>query len=211
MTDTTLHDDIDRLDTGISQHPDVSGIISAARRRRRRTRTIVTAGGLATAAVVAPLALLIGGGASTAPSSPGFAGSVASATSEADAFTDIRAAVTAAFPGATPSDTNLFADLRAEVYAVDGLQRLYVSSSTAAGRYDCMDRCERVGDQNVLVVPSAGVRGKDGKEFGLSVQVTPVDPANGDTVTVGAWVQADSQAAGRRGVAVGRDPDRAGP
>ena len=62
MTDLTLHDDIDRLDTGITQDPDVSGIISAARRRRRRTRAIMTVGGLATAAVVAPLALLVGGG-----------------------------------------------------------------------------------------------------------------------------------------------------
>ena len=31
MTDLTLHDDIDRLDTGITRNPDVSGIISAAR------------------------------------------------------------------------------------------------------------------------------------------------------------------------------------
>ena len=55
MTDMTLDDEIDRLDTGISEYPDVAGIDSAARRRRRCTRAIMDRRRPRTAAAVAPL------------------------------------------------------------------------------------------------------------------------------------------------------------
>ena len=62
MSDIDVHEEFDRLDTGISDHPDLAGLWAGGPRRRRRTRAIWTAGALATAAVVAPLALLVGGG-----------------------------------------------------------------------------------------------------------------------------------------------------
>ncbi len=106
MTDLTLHDDIDRLDSGITRDPDVSGIITAARRRRRLTRAILTAGGLATAAVVAPLALLVGGGTTASPSgTSGFAAAPAAVTGEADPAA-IEAAVLELFPGAQADETS---------------------------------------------------------------------------------------------------------
>jgi hypothetical protein len=59
MTDVQqLCDQLDRLDTGLPERPDVSALVTAGRRRRRHRRLVVTVGlGVAAVALATPLAV----------------------------------------------------------------------------------------------------------------------------------------------------------
>ena len=232
MTDLTLHDDIDRLDTGITQDPDVSGIISAARRRRRRTRAIITVGGLATAAVVAPLALLVGGGATTAPSTPGFAAEPAAAPSEvltdeqyeAQYAADMTAAVTESVPDAVvdmPIDWWGFGWVWGQGYTLPKRRRTSASTVPSTVRWSATsgEACDPEPDETAIVsqctetvVGDQVVRVAEGRLLGQGPR--PVPPRRclsrqrraGPTVSVDASVMGDDASMSQLPVA--GDPDR---
>jgi hypothetical protein len=188
MTDLTLHDDIDRLDTGIAQDPDVSGIISAARRRRRRTRAIMTVGGLATAAVVAPLAMLVGGTTAVPSGTSGVAAAPAAATAEADPAA-IEAAVLELFPGAE-ADAAV-----AGTFTLANGATLEVKSGRAS-TFVCDCPVEQVGDQKVWV---GGGGAAVGPTWFTDATTLPVAAADGSAVQVRveASFVAETQAEGR--------------
>ena len=213
MTDLDLHHEFDRLDTGLSDHPDLAGLWAGGQRRRRRTRAIWTATGLATAAVVAPLALLVGGGADTAPTTPGFASEPTAIPSPAEpaaatndderAFDAMRAAAFDAFP---PADDTYVASSGVNAYnePIDGEGlywlteagvRLTFYAFASGERLPCpADGCEQVGDRNVVVVDEGPVEieGDQGKWI-RTVQVFPTDPARTDMLEVSAAVSATSR------------------
>jgi hypothetical protein len=222
MNDLTLFDDIDRLDTGITQDPDVSGIISAARRRRRRTRAIITAGGLATAAVVAPLALLVGGGTTTAPSTPGFAAEPAAAPIEeltdeqyeAQYAADMTAAVTESVPDAVvdmPIDSWGFGWVWGQTYTLGNGAHVGINSSfdrtmAGEGRRACdsePDKTEIVSQCTETVVGDRVVRVAEGRFPGKDrilwrhVDVFPANDVPGPTVSVDASVMGDDASMSR--------------
>jgi len=105
MTDTDLiRDEVDRLESGIPDHPDLPGIRADGARIRRTRRLAVAAGaGALVAAVAVPAAVLLGGTAGgSGPDAPAVAAQPADPAQAGPSFgTGMGEAVTEAFPGAT--------------------------------------------------------------------------------------------------------------
>ena len=204
MNDPTLHDVLDRIDTGLGDHPDLVGIMAAGRRQRRRTRAAWAAAGAATAAaVVAPLAVLLGG-TTTAPAGPGFAAEPTPSVSPAEMSDEeyesyyadqMTAAVTAAVPGARVSEVGAidwwgFGWVWGQGYDLDNGVRVVINAShenpmAGEGRRTCDHQgsakaitlsCEErvVGDQLVRVA-DVDYSGGKGTNLNRQVDVLPVD------------------------------------
>ncbi len=137
MNNTQLKADIDRLDTGLPDFPDLGPVLGSGRRMRRRRRAGVTLGlGALAAAAVVPLGLQLGGhtespvaGADGGTPDPTVPSQATSTWVGPEFGTSMEATVLAALPGAARTG-ELVGDHFVTAGRRDGSDLLQAASST---------------------------------------------------------------------------------